>query len=152
VYALWIEGGKQTRYNWRWMKGLLPVSIHCDSQENTFPNIRENSVLLKRVIWVVSSVGAGSMVHVSADANQNEEMGSNRKVTSKASEGDCVTRSVLSGVSSVCSGTNDVGLEGGYMQVRPRDTHRVHCGRCFPHLRRAWAHRLHAVDSIMGFI
>jgi hypothetical protein len=76
VYALRIEGGKQTMYKCRWMKGLLPVSIHCTSQTKTLSSIREKSVLSKRVICVASCVGGESMVHVSGDANQNENMGS----------------------------------------------------------------------------
>jgi hypothetical protein len=80
VYALCIEGGKQTRYKCRWMKGLLPVSSHWRSQAKTLSRMREKSVLLKRVIWVVSWEGGESMVQVSGDANQNEVIGSVQNV------------------------------------------------------------------------
>jgi hypothetical protein len=58
------------------MKWLLPVSIHCTSQTKTLSSIREKSVPSNRVICAVSCEGGASMVHVSGDANQNENMGS----------------------------------------------------------------------------
>ncbi len=63
----------------------------------------------------------------------------------------CVLYGNISGSTRVASSsllrTNEVGFVGGYVHSMPRALHRRQCGNCFPHLRFAAAHALHALVS-----
>jgi hypothetical protein len=73
------------------------------------------------VVADISSLCGLSMVQVSGDANQYEAISSERKGRQNVSgEGDGGVATIslldvdsLAGVSSGCSGTNEVGLDGG---------------------------------------